>query len=176
MFTIPIHLRSAEVHIHADRRLAFEVVTAFGAGSQPSQGSSKVLERQGDRLLVEFHTSVPGPFGRRKVYRTVERVTLRPPEAVEFEGVQGPLRRLRDRLAFQEEGGCTRLRYESEIGLGWGPVGWLIGILVVQPMMRRFIRRHLVEMKETIEARAKKSRVYPQPSCPLAEQEARRGG
>lgn len=172
----PIPLRPAEVHIHADRRLAFEVITAFGANSLPSHGRSTVLERQGDRLLVEFHTSVQGPLGRRKVYRTVERVALRPPEAVEFEGVEGPLRRLRDRLVFVEEGGCTRLRYESEIGLGWGIIGWLVGRLLVQPMMQRFMRKHLVEMKETVEARAKKSRVYPQRSCPFVEQEARYGG
>lgn len=172
----PIQLRAAESHIHADRRLAFEVLTAFGAAGQPSGAKSTVLERQGDRLLVEFHTLVQGPLGRRKVFRTVERVTLRPPDAVEFEGVEGPLRRLRDRLVLVEEGGCTRLRYESEIGLGWGPIGWLVGRLVVQPVMQRFMRAHLVEMKETIEARARKSRMYPQRPCPFVEQEGRHGG
>lgn len=172
---IPIKLRPAEVHIHADRRLAFEVITAFGANGPLSQGSSTVLERHDDQLLVEFHTLVQGPFGRRKVYRTVERVTLRPPEAVEFEGVEGPLRRLRDRFVFVEEGGCTRLRYESEIGLGWGPIGWLAGRLLLQPIMQRFMRKHLVEMKETVEARAKKSLAYPQRPCPSVEQEALHG-
>ena len=173
---IPIQLRSAEIHIHADRRLAFEVITAFGARSQPSQGRSKVLERQGDQLLVEFHTPVRGLLGLRRVYRTVERVALHPPEAVEFEGVKGPIRLLRDRLVLVDEGGCTRLRYESQIGLGWGPFGWLAGRLLVQPVMQRFMRGHLKEMKETIEARAQKSRVYPQPSCPLVGREARHGG
>jgi len=173
---IPIRLPPEDIQIHADRRLAFEVITAFGANSQSSHGSSTVLERQGDRLLVEFHTLVRGPLGRRKVYRTVERVALHPPEAVEFEGVEGPLRRLRDRLVFAEESGCTRLRYESEIGLGWGPIGWLLGRLLVQPIMQRFMREHLVEMKETIEARAKRSRVYPECSSSPVVQEGQRGG
>jgi hypothetical protein len=173
--TIPIRLRPTEVHIHADRRLAFEVITAFGARSQPSHGTSKVLERQGDQLLVEFHTPVRGLLGFRKVYRTVERVALRPPEAVEFEGVEGPIRLLRDRLVLADEGGCTRLRYESTIGLGWGPFGWLVGRLLVQPMMRKFMREHVVEVKETIEARAKKSRVYPQRTCALGESGGRHG-
>jgi hypothetical protein len=173
---IPIQLRSAEIHIHADRRLAFEVITAFGAKGQPSHGRSTVLERQGDQLLVEFHTLVRGPLGRRKVYRTVERVALRPPETVEFEGVEGPIRLLRDRLVLVDEDGCTRLRYESQIGLGWGPMGWLAGRIMVQPVMQKFMRQHLVEMKETIEARAKKSRLYPQRACPLVVEEARHGG
>lgn len=173
---IPIQLRPAEIHIDADRRLAFQVITAFGVNSQPSHGRSKVLERQGDQLLVEFHTLVQGPLGRRKVFRTVERVTLRPPEAVEFEGVKGPIRLLRDRLVLAEEGDCTRLRYESQIGLGWGPIGWLVGRFLVQPVMQKFMMGHLVEMKETIEARAKKSRVYPQRACAFVEQGARHGG
>ena len=173
---IPIQLRPAEIHIHADRRLAFEVITAFGTKGQPSHGRSKVLERQGDQLLVEFHTPVRGPLGRRRVYRTVERVALHPPEAVVFEGVKGPIRLLRDRLVLVDEGGCTRLRYESQIGLGWGHLGWLVGRLLVQPVMQRFMRNHLVELRDTIEARAKKSRLYPQRSCPIAEQEARHGG
>lgn len=173
---IPIQLRPAEIHIHADRRLAFEVITAFGANRQPAHGSSTVLERQGDLLLVEFHTPVRGPLGLHKVYRTVERVALHPPEAVEFEGVKGPIRLLRDRLFLVDEGGCTRLRYDSQIGLGWGPIGWLVGRLLVQPVMQKFMRNHLAEMKETIEARAKKSRVYPQRACLFAGQEARHAG
>ena len=174
MFTIPIKMRPAEVHVHADRRLAFEVMTAFGASSQDSHAQSRVLERQGDQLVVEFHTPAPGLLGRSKVYRTVERVTLRPPEDVNFEGLEGPLSRLRDRLAFLEERGCTRLRYESEIGLGWGPMGWLIAKFLVQPIMERFMRKHLKEMAETIEARAKRSRVYP--PCLVEKQGAVQSG
>ena len=55
MAVIPVSAREVSVHIHADRRLAFQVLTAFGAGGQ-NQASSKVLRRDEDRLLVEFHT------------------------------------------------------------------------------------------------------------------------
>jgi hypothetical protein len=172
---IPIRLRPAEVHIHADRRLAFQVITAFEAAAGGLEARPKILSREGGRLLVEFHTPVRGLFGGRKVYRTVEWVTLDSPKGVEFEGVEGPLSRLRDRLVLSEEDGCTRLRYESEIGVGGWAVGWLVGVLVVRPLMARFMREHLRELKETIEARAQRSHLYPQPACSFKDAEERHG-
>ena len=120
MTLIPIRLQPLEVHIHADRRLAFQVITAFGAAGQEGEASSRVLSREEDRLLVEFQTPGPGLFGRRKVYRTVEWVTAIEPERVEFETVDGPLSMMRDRFILEEQAGCTLLRYESEFGTkGW---------------------------------------------------------
>ena len=48
---LPIRLKPVELHIHADRRLAFQVLTAFGA-RQEDGGSSTVLKDEGDRKLV----------------------------------------------------------------------------------------------------------------------------
>ena len=76
MAVIPVSAREVSVHIHADRRLAFQVLTAFGAGGQ-NQASSRVLRRDEDRLLVEFHTPGISLTGRRRIYRTVEWVTTR---------------------------------------------------------------------------------------------------
>ena len=55
---IPIRLATVELHMHVDRRLAFEVLTAFGA-RQDDGGSSTVLKDEGDRKLVEFRSVIP---------------------------------------------------------------------------------------------------------------------
>lgn len=55
---IPIRLEPVECHIHADRRLAFQVLTAFGA-KQEDGGASRVLADEGHRKLVEFVTPIP---------------------------------------------------------------------------------------------------------------------
>ena len=124
MRPVSIRIPPEEVHIEADRRLAFQVLTAFGASS-----SSRVLAEEGGRLLVEFKTPVKGLFGRRKVYRTVEWVTPREPDLIDFQGVEGPLAILHDRFVLEQDGACTVLRYESEFAVrGWW-AGWLLGML-----------------------------------------------
>ena len=113
MSPILIRLPPVEVHMHADRRLAFQVITAFGAAAEKDGPFSRMLSREDNRLLVEFNTPVRGLLGGRKVYRTVERVTLHEPEMIDFEGVTGPLSLLHDRFTLEQEEGCTRFRYES---------------------------------------------------------------
>ena len=159
---IPIRLEPIKVPVHADRRLAFQVITAFGAGSKESGESSKVLERDGDRVLVEFHSPVKGLFGRTKVYKTVEWVTPHEPDRIDFEHVRGPLKMMRDRFVLEEvEGGCSTLQYESEFAVRWWWPGWVIGVLYVRPTLGRMMRKHLAEMKETIEERARRSHLFP---------------
>ena len=125
MFTIPIQMPPVDIHIHADRRLAFQVITAFGASPQESDASTRVIEREDGRLLVEFRTPIRGLLGRRKVYRTVDWVTLNEPESVEFEGVEGPLPYLHDCFTLEDEWGApaSGTRASSEPGVG-GLDGW----------------------------------------------------
>ncbi len=158
---IPVHLPPMELHIHADRRLAFQVITAFGVSAPDTEESSRVLSREEGRVLVEFHTLGRSLFGRKKLYRTVEWVVPHEPERVEFEAVEGPLSMMRDRFTLEDEDGCTRLKYESEFGVKGWVVGWLLGVLYVRPTLKRLMREHMAEMKKTIEARASKSRVIP---------------
>ena len=161
-----IPVRAAlDLHIHADRRLAFEVLTAFDASAPGSEGSSKVLRRDDNGVLCEFHTPGKGLFWRPKVYRTVEYVTSQQPEWIEFNTVEGPLASMRDRFDLEDERGCTRLRFGSEFTMAGSVVGWLVGVLVVRPELKRMIRGHLQELKQTMEARAARSRVYPRYPC-----------
>src|SRR2546430_17656360 len=53
---VGIRLKPIELHIHADRRLAFQVLTAFGT-RQADGSSSLALKAEGHRRLVEFHSS-----------------------------------------------------------------------------------------------------------------------
>jgi hypothetical protein len=169
MWMIPIRMEPVEAHIHADRRLAFQVLTAFGT-SQPDGSSSRVLLDAGERKLVEFHTLYAVDGEVRKVLRTVEWVTLHEPEAVDFFGVEGPVPFLRDRFLLEDAGGCTRFRYESTFGLNGWLVGWLVGHYRVKPRMSRFMLAHTRGLKTTIEERARRSRlfVYPE-ACPFTE-------
>ena len=165
-WTIPIRMPPARAHMRADPRLAFEVIGAFGT-SQPDGSGARVLRTDpGGRLLVEFRTRVPTLRGGNRIQRTVERVTLRSPERIDFEGVEGPLRVLRDRFTFADFDGCTEFTYESTFAIGWSVVGWLIGWLYARPLLGRFMREHVEELRETVEARAARSRQYPQPACP----------
>lgn len=164
---VPIRLKPVELHIHADRRLAFQVLTAFGA-RQEDGGSSTVLKDEGDRKLVEFHSVIPTHGGKQKTFRTVEMVTLHEPDEIRFEGVEGPLDLLKDRFLLHDVAGCTLFRYESTFGIKGGLGGWLRGQLIVRPVLRRFMREHSLKLKKTIEDRAKRSRVYPYRDCGLA--------
>lgn len=159
-----IRLKPMELHIHADRRLAFQVLSAFGA-PRDDGSSSTVLKDEGTRKLVEFHSVIPTSWGRSKMYRTVERVTLLEPEEIRFEGVEGPLDLLQDRFVLRNLDGCTLFRYESIIGIKGGLAGWLKGQLLVRPTLTRFRRDQSLRLKGTIEARAKSSRLYPYRDC-----------
>ena len=167
MWVIPVRMEAVETHIHADRRLAFQVLTAFGAG-QPDGGSSTVLRDEGHRKLVEFRSLIPTAAGGKQMVRTVEWVTLHEPEAIDFEGVEGPLPFLRDRFELGDTGGCTSFRYESTFGLKGWIVGWLIGRHRVKARLSRFMREHSHALKATIEERARQSRVFPCRGCALA--------
>ena len=122
-------------------------VTSFTKNTTP--GGSRVLsaEDNGD-LICEFVSVVFGLLGRRKVHRTIERVTLEPPNEVRFRGVEGPLDLLSDRFTLQAVEGGTLFRYESTVGL-WGSVfGWLLCQTYVRAVLGRFRRDHVAKIRE----------------------------
>ncbi|MBI4305389.1 MAG: hypothetical protein HY678_03625 [Chloroflexi bacterium] len=167
LWVIPVRMKPVSAHIHADRRLAFQVLTAFGA-RQNGEGASKVLQDDGDAKVVEFRSVVPMLFGRKKEYRTVERVTLKEPEEIRFQGVEGPLDLLQDRLVLSRAKDCTWFTYESTVGVKGSLAGWLVSQLFVRPLLSRFMRQHVVKLKATIEERARNSKVFPQRVCSCA--------
>lgn len=167
------------MHIHAQRELAFEVVSALGVGgavngSGGNAGESPmsvVLKTDGPRMLVEFNTPLKlGPFAT--TWKSTEWVTPEKPRSIDFELVpasgiiSGGLRQLTDRFEFAPEGNCTILTYSSRFGIRWSVGGWLVGKVLVAPIMNMHMSEHLVQVKEMVESRARRSRVYPQLDCP----------
>ncbi|MCZ6538482.1 MAG: hypothetical protein O6922_01480, partial [Chloroflexi bacterium] len=138
---IPIDLRDQSVHVHAQRELAFEVVSSYGVsgragdmssgfGARKRGDSAVVLEESGTRKLVEFRTHIKfGPFST--TWKTTEWVSPNRPESISFELVpdsgiiRGGLRQLTDKFEFEKQGNCTLLTYRSRFGIRWSVGGWL---------------------------------------------------
>jgi hypothetical protein len=154
LWVMPLHLKPAEVYVDASPAEVFARLTAFRDNKLPNAWPRVLQEEESGSLLVEFRTAVTGLLGRRKIHRTVERVTIREPDEVRFQGVEGPLDLLSDRIFVESFEGGTLVRYESTVGL-WGSVfGWLLCYLYVRPVMQRFMNLHLKQMKQTVEGPA----------------------
>lgn len=166
----PITLEARSVHIRADRRLVFQVLTAYGQSGLDGY-STRILEDHGDRKLVEFHT----PLRVRNsthVARTVEWVQLTEPERIDFWLAEGygersifELSLLEDAFVLEARGGCTEMTYESRLAVKAPVIGWLLARLVIVRVMSRHMVEHLDDVKGLCEARAERSRVWPQVGC-----------
>ena len=171
MGVIPIQIPSQTIHVDADRRLAFQVLTAFGVSTGSSGPSNRVLEDHGSRKFVEFTTRISLGFGIHRDWVTTEWVELHEPDAIEFNLVPGTgpitggLKLLSDRFELSARGNCTQFTYHSTFGLRWSVFGWVLGKIYIQKFLQKHMREHLSRMKNLIEARAEKSRVYPQVAC-----------
>ncbi len=149
----PIHIPPIEVKINADRRLVFQFVTNFGTKASGSGVSSRVLSREENSLLVELETELPVLFGVRKMFRTVERVTLHEPEWVQFDEIEGSFAMRQERLILEETGANTCLRYEANFAVKGRVFGWLLGLLFARPKLKHAVQAHLMEIRETFETR-----------------------
>lgn len=196
MAHIPIDLPDQSVHINAQRELAFEVISSFGAGAGASSSNgmaggsgsgsgsqrpmSVVLEEDGSRMLVEFRSNLKfGPVSG--TWKTTEWVSPEKPNSIDFELVpssgimSGGLRQLNDRFDFQEKGNCTVLTYKSRFGIRWSVGGWLLGKILIGPIIKKHMIEHLVEVKTMIESRASRSRLYPQVACDHFDESGKSG-
>lgn len=178
MGVIPIRIPSQAIHVNADRRLAFQVLTAFGVSKGNEGPYSRVLEDQGTRKFVEFTTPISLGFGMHKTWVTTEWVELHEPDAIDFElfpgkgPITGGLKLLSDRFELSDHGGCTQRTYHSKFGIEWSVLGWVLGKIYTQNFLEKHMREHLSEVKNVIEARAEKSRVHPQVACTHSAAEA----
>jgi hypothetical protein len=134
------------------------------------QSSSRILEQDADRMLVEFNTPLKiGPIST--TWKTTEWVTPNAPSSIDFNLVpvggimSGGLRELVDRFEFEQQGNCTLLTYKSRFGIRWSVGGWLLDKVLFGPIIKSHMIEHLGEVKEMIESRAKNSHIYPQLDC-----------
>ena len=73
--TVQVKLREQSITVQAPKRLVFETLSSFadGGGSPAGVERAGLVERNGDRLLMGFHSR-----DGRKMYRTLEEVVLTP--------------------------------------------------------------------------------------------------
>lgn len=142
-----IPLRPQTVRMHAPRGLCFEVVASAG----------RVVEQRSEfDKTVRFETS-----HRKRTIRTVERITLQPPERIQYAWLEGPLPDAREEISFQEVGEAeTDVTYAGWFASPPGLFGSLIGRLYVKRVFERLVREHLLEAKELAERRAARSHVW----------------
>ena len=146
--------------IAAPAPLVYQMLSAIGQGGGHGGERAEVLERDGDELVADFWTQVrlPGGFGR--LVRTRERVTLQPPDRIDYEHLDGPVRGLRESITVTANlGGGTRMTY-----VGWYDPGGVIddlrARLLAGPAIRRLMERHFDAVRARAEARAARSRVF----------------
>ena len=146
-----------EVIVDAPREMVFEMLTAFGRGRLPgSKEMSRVIEKDGDRLVVEFTTDAI-----YKTYTTVEEVTLYRPDRITFKHLDGPLESFDEVFTFEDlPDGRPPWRHTGSFRLGWPVVGGVVGRNVTKRWFERVMRKHMREMKEAIEARAARRHVF----------------
>ena len=147
--------------INADRRLAFQFLTAFGSGR------TQVLEQRKDdgAQLVRFTTPLALPLIKLTLV-TEEWVRGTQPERIRFHlqrgrGIMASFAALEDSFILEERDGMTWMTYESAFALRGGLIGRMAAPLVAR-LMRRFMVAHLEELRHAIEQRAARSKLYPQ--------------
>ena len=136
------------------------MMSHFGRGRLPGDNneSSKILERDGNRLVVEFKTKA-----LFATYTTVEVVNLYPSERITFEHLSGPLHHASEAFIFEDiDGKETDLSHSGEIIWSTIPFfGWFGGIIYTRPVFERTIVKHMAQVKQAAEARAARSHVFP---------------
>jgi len=146
--------------IAAPPQLVYQMLSAIGQGDGRDGERAVVIQRHGDELVCDFWTSVSLPFGVDRLIRTRERVTLRPPDTVEYEHLDGSVRGLRETITVgSDPAGGARLTYLGS----YVPRG-ILGRLragIARAVIHRVMRRHFEDVRRRAEARAARSRVFP---------------
>ena len=147
--------------VGAPAPLVYQMLGAIGQGAQRPGEHAEILERDGDRLVCDFWTAIPLPAGRRRLVRTREAVRLRPPDRVEYEHLDGPVRGLRESITIQPTGErrCRLIYRASYPGVGLlRKLGFRV---LTGPAIRRAMEAHFAEVRERAELRATRSRMFP---------------
>jgi hypothetical protein len=155
----PIRLKSHKVRIRAPRELVYQVMSSFGRGGLDWENgeSSRVIQRSGDELTVEFKTRAGG-----LTITTIERVTLEAPGRIAFEHIKGPFQQAREEFVLSEVEGGMELEHRGEfVWFRLPVVGWLAGQLLIKRAFERVIEHHVERIKAASEARAERSHVFP---------------
>ena len=147
-----VNLSNQSMTINAPRSQIFQRIASFKKDNPTSENGegATVLEREGDRLLVEF-VSRDG----RKLYRTLEEVILYPEERITFQHLEGPLHHASEEFRLSDVPGGTHITYRGQIECRTPflpGVGWLLAMLYVRPKYGSVVKRHMGMLKKASEA------------------------
>ena len=154
-----VTLQTQSVTIQAPRSEVFRLISSFGdaeigEASGTSAGDFEegktLLERDGNRLLMEFRSR-----DGRKMYRTLEEVMLYPEERITFKHIEGPLNHSQEEFQFTEDDSGTRMTHNGEIEcrMHWLPVaGWIVARFYVKRHYERLVLRHMNSLKDQAES------------------------
>jgi hypothetical protein len=158
---VSVSIGPVSTRIAAPPALVYQMLSAIGQGHGRNGERTEVLQRAGDELVCDFWTRVSLPGGVDRLVRTRERVTLRPPDTILYEHLDGPVRGLRETICVSPDpDGGTRMTYEGSLE----PDGFLDRLrvrLLARPVIGRVMRQHFDDVRERAEARAARSRVFP---------------
>jgi hypothetical protein len=146
--------------IAAPSPLVYQMLSAIGQGSGQNGERAEILQQNGAELVCDFWTRVSLPGGFDRLVRTRERVTLRPPDRVEYEHLDGPVRGLTESIDLTAlAGGITEMTYRG-VYQSRNLLDAVRASLLVRPVMIRVMRDHFEDVRARAEARAARSRVF----------------
>lgn len=163
-----IYLQPLDLQIAAPRHMVFQMLSAIGSGQLPGApgDSARVLSRDGNTIVAEFHTKAGW-----RTFVTVEEITLYPPERITFQHLKGPLSYVHEEITLDEQDTVTVLRYRGEFFVNsWPLLGWFVGRLYVRPLFQRTVGHHLHGIKKALEDRASRSHVLPKAPSSASEE------
>ena len=147
--------------IGAPPELVYQMLSAIGQGDGRDGERAEVIQQNGDELVCDFWTRVSLPVGADRLVRTRERVTIRPPDTVQYEHLDGPVRGLRETITVDPDpNGGTRMTYVGSLEPR-GIFDHLRASLLDRLVIRRVIRQHFDDVRQRAEVRAARSRVFP---------------
>lgn len=147
-----VKLAGQSITINAPRSQVFQRFASFKKDKPPTETGegATILEREGDRLLVEF-VSRDG----RRLYRTLEEVMLYPEERITFRHLEGPLHHASEEFRLSDVSEGTHITYQGQIECRTPflpGVGWLVAFLYVRPKYGNVVKRHMGMLKKAVES------------------------
>ena len=155
-----VRIGPVTIEIAAPPALVFQMLAAIGQGAQQHGERAEVLEQRDGELVCDFWTRVSLPVGRDRLVRTRERVCVRPPDRIDYEHLDGPVKGLQETIVVGAGAtGGSNLTYTGR----YHPRGLadkLRATLLARPAIHRVMRAHFAELRDRAEARADRSRVF----------------
>lgn len=155
-----IDVGPVSIEIAAPPALVFQMLAAIGQGAQKGGERAEILEHRDGALICDFWTRVSLPVGRDRLVRTRERVCVSPPDRIDYEHLDGPVRGLQETIVVGAgAAGGSNLTYTGRYHPR-GLADHLRATLLARPAIHRVMRAHFSEVRDKAEARANRSRVF----------------